>query len=176
MQEKERMAKGRLMKGYLKYIKKKWGNDGVDRCRNDLGIRDEKILDDSWYPEEINGKLLHWIADNYGESHVEDAAAFTVTQSGLIAFAAKIVGIEKVLERGVDDYYRSFNFGDIKIDVEGKQALVRLTDSTADLIDCLSWRGAFKGIFNLVGKKGTIKEIECTYKGGRYCEFLMEWD
>jgi len=176
MSETDRMAKGHVMMGYTKYIKKKWGQDGVIQCQKDIGENITYFKDAKWYPEETNSKLLHWIADTYGKEYVERAAAFTVTQSGIIAFAAKIIGIEKVLERGVEDYYRSFNYGDIKIEVQSNEAIIRLIDSPVDELDCYSWTGALRGILELVGKTGTVEQVECAFRDGKDCVFKMKWN
>ena len=175
-EQKERLARGHVIRGYAKYIKKKWGNDGVLACQKAIGMEGFNLKDGNWYPEEINQNILHWIADTHGVEYVEEAAELTVSGRGVIAFAAKIAGIEKVLERGVEDYYRSFNYGDIKIDVGKGQATITLIDSPIDEIDCLSWRGAFKGILKLVNKKGTVEQYECAFKGHDTCKYLMTWE
>ena len=176
MSDKERMTKGHVIKGYARYIKKKWGNDGVLECQKAIGQEGFNLKDGQWYPEEINQSILHWIYDAHGPEFVEKAAEFTISERGLIAFAAKIAGIEKILERGVEDYYRSFNYGDIKIDIGDGRATVTLTNSTVDEIDCLSWKGALKGILVLVNKKGTVEQFECTFKGSDACKYLMTLD
>jgi len=174
-EEKERLTRGSVIKGYARYIKRKWGQDGVAACQKALGLENFKVSGDKWYPESINTGILHWIADNYGREYVEKAAESTVTERGVIAFAARVAGIENVLARGVEDYYRNFNFGEIKIVKSDGRADIYLIDSPIDELDCLSWQGAFKGILKICKKNGSVREVECVYKGGKACKFEMIW-
>ncbi len=175
-EEKARQTRGGVVKGYAKYIKKKWGTDGVLACQRDIGELGFEVKEDAWYPEEVNVKILQWIADNYGLEYVEKAAASTISERGVVAYAAKLAGIKKVLERGVEDYYRNFNYGKIDIDISDNQAMVTLTDSTSNEVDCVSWKGALKGVYKLVNKTGDVQEIECCHKGKGACKFLMTWE
>jgi hypothetical protein len=90
---KERLTRGSVIKGYARYVKKKWGQDGVLACQQSLGLENFKVQNEKWYPESINTGILHWIAKNYGDKYVEEAAESTITERGVIALAARIAGI-----------------------------------------------------------------------------------
>jgi hypothetical protein len=177
-EEARHLTRGSVIKGYARYVKHKWGQSGVLACQKAIGLEGFKVHNDAWYPEDINGKILRWIADNYGEEHVEKAAAFTITERGIIAFAARMAGIDKVLERGEEDYRRNFNFGELRVEKREKEAMIRLIDSTSNELDCLSWRGAFKGVLQLTNKDGEVREIDCTHKNpdADCCLFKMTWE
>ena len=175
-EDKPRLARGSVIKGYARYIKRKWGTDGVRQCQEDIGEVGFQVKDDAWYPEDVNQKILHWIADTHGIEYVEKAAEFTISEIGVIAYAARLAGIKKVLERGVEDYYRNFNYGDIDIQIEDNEAHISLTDATIDEIDCRSWIGAFNGILKITNKKGEVKKLECCHKDGEACKYIMTWD
>ncbi len=175
-EEKSRLARGSVIKGYARYIKRKWGTNGVRECQEAIGEVGFQVKEDAWYPEDVTVKILQWIADNHGIDYVEKAASFTISERGVIAYAARLIGIQKVLERGEEDYYRNFNYGKIDIDIGEAQATVILTNSTSNEIDCVSWKGALKGIYKLVNKTGDVQEIECSHKGDEACKFLMKWE
>jgi hypothetical protein len=81
-----------------------------------------------------------------------------------------------VKDRGVEDYYRNFNFGEIRIERGDKMATVDLIDSPSDVLDCLSWVGAFRGVLKICNVKGEVREIDCIFKGGNVCRFELSWE
>lgn len=170
-----KQAKGQVILGYARFIKKKWGAEGLSECERDMGLKFSDIKDDTWYPEDYNSEIIHWIAEKKGLEMVFQAGISTVAQSGVIAFAAKIAGIRRVLERGEEDYYRALNFGGIKVEVGDKSARVALTGTTRDAIECLSWSGVFQGVINITGNKGSVRELQCTHKGADVCIFELTW-
>jgi hypothetical protein len=171
-----RMTRGAVILGYARYIKKKWGKDGIEACQKAIGMPGARIAEDGWYPEAINLKLLHWIADTHGREQVFKAAAFTINGNGLVAFAARIAGIEKVLERGKEDFRRNFNFGDLKVEIAAKSATLTMTDVANDELDCYSWQGALQGIIDMCKLKGKVEHPTCSYRGGKSCVYEMTWD
>jgi hypothetical protein len=171
----ERLTRGSVILGYARYIKKKWGKDGLEECQRAIGMPNARITEDGWYPEMVNCRVLHWISDTHGREEVFRAAAYTVSGSGIIAFAARMAGIEKVLERGVEDYQRNFKFGELRVDMGKGQATITLTDSAIDELDCYSWQGALQGVLDMCKLKGSVEQAECTFKGGKSCVFLMRW-
>ncbi|HAR95711.1 MAG TPA: hypothetical protein DCR97_07085 [Deltaproteobacteria bacterium] len=170
------MTRGGVILGYARYIKKKWGKDGLEQCQRAVGMPNAKILEDGWYPEKVNCDVLHWIADNHGRDEVFKAAVYTVNGNGVIAFAARMAGIRNVLDRGVEDYRRNFNFGEIKVNVGDGRATITLTDSPFDELDCYSWQGAFQGVLDMCKLRGKVEQTECTFKGGKSCVYEMTWD
>jgi hypothetical protein len=172
-----RLSSGLVFKGYAKFIKKKWGTDGLEACSKAIDLDLTDIIDDKWYPEHYNGLMLEWIKENHGEDYVRQAGFSTATERGVIAFAARLAGIDRVLEKGVEEYRRNFNFGEINIQRPSKKvAIIKLIDATTGKYDCVGWLGAFEGILHITHKKGAVRKTSCQLKGDDCCTYEMEWE
>jgi len=133
-----REEKGRILNGYIRYIEKKWGRDGVIQCGESIGKDLTNILDDRWYPESQTVEIIHWIKNEKGEHHLQKAGYSTVKQTGVISFIAKMAGVERVLESAKKEARESLNYGSIETSKEGKKATVVLTDYSSCPEVCLT--------------------------------------
>jgi hypothetical protein len=167
--------KGTILKGYSTFIKKKWGKEGLSDCEKAVGMELSNILDDKWYPQQHTIDLLEWIKDTHGLDFCRQAGYSTVAERGLISFAARILGIEKVLERGKKDFQEAIGYGDVKIQILDKKALVTITGVNQSEPDCQTWLGALQGILFITKTKGSVKKTHCQVKGDTGCVYEMEW-
>jgi hypothetical protein len=172
---KKRLARGAVILNYARYIKKKWGTDGIAACQKAIGMDGARIAEDGWYPEKVLNDMLGWIAAKYGTDQVMKAAAYTVAGSGMVSFAARVAGIRSVLERGEEDYKRNFNYGELKVKMEEKRAIVTMTDAAHGEVDCIAWQGALQGAVDMCKRNGKVVQTECKFKGGKACVYEMTW-
>jgi hypothetical protein len=173
--EKRRLARGAVILGYARYIKKKWGREGIEACQKAIGMPQAQISEDGWYPEKVLNDTLAWISESHGRDHVLKAAAYTINSSGLVAFAARMAGIRSVLERGAEDYRRNFNYGELKVVLEDGRAVVTMTDAANNEVDCLAWQGALQGAVDMCKRNGKVVQTECRFKGAKDCVYEMTW-
>ena len=54
----ERKLKGGVLLGYFDFIKRQWGQDGLDDCLGTLKIKQDKIKAESMYPLEMDLAIL----------------------------------------------------------------------------------------------------------------------
>ena len=81
----DRKVKGSVLLGYMKFIHKAWGQDGLDELISDIGI-DPDIKEDMLYIDEWSAKILAWIADNKGEEYIERAGKYAITDLGVLSY------------------------------------------------------------------------------------------
>ncbi len=173
--QNQRLARGDVLLGYQKFIKKKWGADGLEACIKETGHDFSMYKNDKWYPNDWCDDILKWMAKTHGIDYCRQLGKDLTENVGMIEFAAKIMGIERVLDRGGDQFKRSFDFGQIDIERTNKEARVIFTDVSICEEACMAWKGGLEGIMKITGAKGTVEEVECQLKGSSKCVYIMKW-
>jgi hypothetical protein len=168
--------KGTLVKGYHRFIKKKWGAEGLKDIKEKTGVDLSNIQDEKWYPYEDTRAVLEWVEGTHGMDYCRQLGFSTIAEQGIISFAARIIGIEKVLGRGIRDFRDTMGFGRIDIEIGEKRAALTLTDVCEVECECQSWLGAFQGLLELTKTKGTVTKTKCQAKGDDGCIYEMAWN
>jgi len=171
----DKKVKGKIFSGYANYIKKKWGQNGIAMCSQHVGLDLNSIVDEKWYPNILSNQISAWVAENHGIEHCRKIGFETVAHAGVISYAARIVGINRVLEKGIQEFRDAINYGDINIDLRKDGATITLIDVCIDETDCEAWHGAFEGIMHITKAKGTVTQTECQFKGGANCIYELDW-
>ena len=58
MNKDERKTRGSVLNGYLNYIGRRWGKEGIESCMTHVGLGDVSINDGKWYPEIFSARIL----------------------------------------------------------------------------------------------------------------------
>ena len=171
----ERKTRGSAITGYFKYIKKKWGQDGLDKCYSDLGIKEE--LDETkYYPDTLMIDVLKWIRSNYGDKSLEDGGRFVVQNLGVIAWLVRMATPKFIAKRFQKNVKELYTFGYVRIDdSRDRTVIVQLYDVYSGPERCIAWVGVCKGALELTNTKGTVEKTKCVEKGDKCCEYTMEW-
>ena len=141
--------KGRVINGYAKYIRKKWGKEGIEQCNKKVGIDIEACQNEKWISNTYLDDLLDWINENHGPDEVRQAGFSVVAERGVVNFVARLAGFDRVLDHGIEDIKDSLNFGEVNIKKNGKSAEVALKDITCTPSACHAWQGIFEGTFHI---------------------------
>ena len=169
-------AKGRVLKAYGKYIKRKWGVDGLTECSKTVGTDIEKIMDEKWYDYKLNEDILDWLVDNHGEEYARKAGFAVVAERGVISFVARVAGIRRVLDRAMLELRDVYDFGEINVEMNGKSATLHMRDVSRSRRGCQAWLGALEGIMHITGAKGTVTKESCQLDGSDNCTYIMNWN
>jgi hypothetical protein len=106
--------------------------------------------------------------------YVVEAGKYAPKNMGVFAsFFAAVIGIERMLRRGEDVYKTVFNFGEIRIHINGRKAVVEIKGGRVTEYSCAAWKGAFEGIMEVTKTIGTVKPLEPDEPED--CKFLLEW-
>jgi len=172
----EQELRGSVTIGYLKYVKKKWGLDGLKSAEEAVGIPMERINQGGFYPRYLTDRVLQWISENHGMDAVEDAGRYTIKNLGLFSFLVRFLKIETMIRKGRDGFKQAYKYGKMKIETGENEAWVRMKDVNNIKESCVGWQGALKGIMDLTKKKGTVEEVKCQLDGNEWCEYHLTWE
>jgi len=170
----DRKAKGGFMLGYQKYIRKKWGQRGIDAVKEATGFDLNEVQSEKWYPESIYVSILDHMEKTHGVESIEMMGYHGVISRGVVSYVAFMAGIDRILEKGANEFRSNFNFGDVSIEKATNMATITFTDAMSNENVALSWRGALKGILELAKKKGTI-DLTADPDGKRHV-YVMKWE
>jgi len=176
MAEKEQLCRGSMPLGFISYIKKTWGQEGLDQFIKDTGVDPKNLKEGQWYDISSSGIVQEWIFKNKGEEQVVKSGAYTVKNQGLFSYVIRFANIKSILKKAPENHSEVFKCGTMKVDIQDNHAKVIMRDTAADEYSCIAWRGALIGALELTNTKGTVKETQCQLKdGASHCEFLVEW-
>ena len=57
----ERRLKGGVILGYLDFIKRQWGQKGLDECLNALNLEANSFKHESFYSDDQDEKILYFL-------------------------------------------------------------------------------------------------------------------
>lgn len=172
----ERMVSGVTITGYLNFIKKTKGKDGLNQCLRETNLDVIEVKNPLKYPYEYQVNVLKWIQKNQGDDAVVRAGRFAATDLGPLKLLAKLKSMEGMMEIAADRYHKTIYFGDIDLEkVADRHIMITLTDAANDKVNCMAWRGVFKGCGDLTGNKTTVIEKECVFRGDKACVFSVKW-
>ena len=166
---------GSLIKGYLNYIKKTWGAEGLNQCLADIKLDASVLKEGRWYKDEINSHLLTWIAEKKGPEYVEKAGTYLIKNLGFLSYVMRFTRIQTLLKKAPVNYNDAFNYGKVKVELFDKKAIIKMKNTARDNYTCGAWLGAYKGMMEITRTKGTVIERQCEKDGSPHCEFVMEW-
>ena len=174
----ERRLKGGVILGYLDFIKRQWGQEGVDECINLINIDIKTLKPETFHSGEMDEEVLKWISKNKGEEFVKKAGNHTVKNLGSLSYLVKFVNIKHLLKKAKENYEDTFDYGEISVlcDDYGKRAVVIMKDSNVIEESCIAWEGALEGMMEVTRTKGTVKRTKCQMKGDVYDEFILDWE
>jgi hypothetical protein len=171
----DRKLKGGVLLGYFDFIKRQWGQDGLDDCLKAVKLDMHTLKSEAFYPQEMDQLVLKWISETKGMEYVKKTGNHTVKNLGSLAYLVKYVNIKHLLKRAKDK--ETFNYGDVSIlcDDFSKRAVVIMKDSNLNEESCVAWEGAFEGMMEVTRTKGSVKRNKSQINGDQYDEFILDW-
>jgi predicted hydrocarbon binding protein len=167
--------RGSVLKGYGKYVKKMWGQTGMDECCKAINFDGNTLIQGQWYDANLITKMFEWMSTTHGREYVERAGNYAVKDLGILSYLLRFASIETLLKKASEQYKEAFSWGEVEIHVQGKTAVVMMKDIAISEFACVSWLGGIKGMLELTKTNGTVKETQCQWKGAPHCEFKLEW-
>lgn len=167
--------RGSALLGYFKYIKKTWGEDGLNECMTATHLDPKQLVEGQWYDDALGSKIMKWLVDTKGPQYLEKLGYNTVKDLGLISYIIRFTNVKSLIKRMPESYRDAFNYGWLKVEIREKDAIVRIKDNATDDYACPAWIGVLRGMMEATNTKGKVTERLCQRKGGPYCEFVLEW-
>ncbi len=168
--------RGSVINGYIKFVEKTWGKEGLRRCLADAKLTEIQIKDGVLYPYIMEQGVIKWISKNYGMEYVRKAGKHTVKNLGLLAYLVRFTSIETMLEKAKSSYYEAYDFGKVEMHISGNRAVATMKDVSEVPENCEGWMGALEGLVELTRKKGRVTKTKCQLKGDDHCEYEIVWE
>lgn len=176
MPDEERRIKGRVINSYIKFIRSKWGQDGLSSCQKETELELNKISDETWYPNTHSEKIQNWIATKYGLKYCKLLGFAVATETGVISYFAWMAGIKKVLSIATNEFKRNLTHGEIEVEVGPKTAKISLKNVNHYEAQCVTWEGILEGVLKITKNKGRVKKLGCELRGNPACIYEMSWE
>lgn len=162
------------MNGFFGYIQKKWGKEGLEQCKMDIGLEID-IKDGGYYPDEILVQILKWIGREKGMEYVQEGGKYTVFNLGMISWLMRFADIKTIAKRFPKNVSELYKFGSVESDTDTPGIIfLRLHDIITYEEAYHSWQGVCEGVLEVCKTKGTVS---ITKRGddGPYVEFQIEY-
>ncbi len=109
----EKVVKGASLNAILKFIKKKWGRDGVEEALKYAGIK-KAPKDGEWFPAEKMNKVIEWVGEKKGPEKAREAGEFTVTNMGVFMYIlVSKMSFDSIMKNADKKYRIMSNYGGI---------------------------------------------------------------
>ena len=176
MSTKEEMTRGSVINGYLRGVKKKWGQQALDQIKEDTGIDPTTIKDGEYYPRESWNSLLHWISANKGIDVIEELGQGAFQNLGMLKYLVMWSSMERMIARVVSIYKEIYTYGSMIGYYEGDHIRIEMTDKNRIKENCYGFMGAFKGALTVTHTKGHVEEVQCSLDGAEKCIYHIYLD
>ncbi len=173
MQEKIR---GSALKGYLDFIKKKWGQRGVDACVKATGVP-MPIKEGDFYDDKYHLDIMSWISSEKGMEYLEDAGKFIIHNLGLLSYLVRFTSPHILLARFPKSYKHAYNFGSVEtIKTSETTCTIRFHDALRAQEAVHGWKGMFLGGMEICKVTGTVGITKNSLEGDEYTEYKLVWE
>ncbi len=170
-----KLIKGAIFNGYLAFIRKKWGKNGEERAMEYVGVRTAP-RDGEWISLEKAYGLLDWIEKEHGREYIPEAGRWMMKgMKGDFRFMfASLMSFERALKKVQKEISGLlFKGNGVDIDINGREATIRLKDFRMGELSCLAWSGALKGVMDATKTEG---DTEVTDSGNESdCLIKAKW-
>jgi len=163
------------MNGYLKFIKKKWGAEGLANCKRDVGIEDLDFKDGHYYHDEIIGNVLRWVHREKGREAIMDAGRFIMHNLGILSWLVRFTDVETLAKKFPKNYSEVYAFGKCKVDISDSKRLRLILEDVGYYEEaCLIWEGVIEESLTMTKTKGRVTHTKCQRLGAPHCEFIID--
>lgn len=171
----EKKVKGSILKGFISFISRTWGKNGLEEFYEGTRLRKDSIKDKTWYSIEHLKYIHKWLAEEKGQTYLRRAGRFTVQDLGVLSYLVKFTSIETLLKKAPKSYRDAFSYGRVSIDIGEEEAIVKMKGVVVDEYTCIGWRGVFEGSLKATGTDGVVEHIDPPEKEENDCYFKIEW-
>ena len=172
----EKKVRGSVINGYLNFVEKTWGKEGIASCKKDLDIENTKFKDGIRYPNSTLITVIKWISDNKGINNVRKAGNHTVKNLGMLAYIVRFAKMETMVMKAKEAYEESYDQGKVDIKIEDYKAIATMKDVSEIPENCEGWIGALEALLELTHTKGNVLKTKCQLKGDPHCEYEVTWE
>ena len=176
----QKKVRGSVIKGYLDFVRKVWGQQGFDRCLNALQIKDDfyegHFKEKNFYPHQILNDIILWIHEEKGMDYVRRAGKHTAMDLGILKFIFQFVSFNHLITRGPKEIKHAYTYGEVKVNRTETGAEILFYDLSEIPENCAGWLGALQGLMEVTKTKGTVEKTACQLEGAPACKYVITLD
>ena len=172
----EKRVRGSVISGYLLFVEKTWGKEGIANCKRDLKLENTKIKDGIHYSNDLLLDIIRWISKNKGIENVRKAGNFTVKNLGMLAYVVRFAKMDTMIMKAEEAYLESYDQGTVEMERGDHKAIAIMKDVSVIPENCEGWIGALEALLELTHSKGTVLKTKCQLKGNPHCEYEITWE
>ena len=163
------------MNGYLKFIKKKWGAEGLAQCEKEVGIEGMEFKDGRYYQDEIIGNVLRWMHREKGRDAIMEAGGFILHNLGILSWLVRFTDVETLAKKFPKNYSEVYAFGKCKVDISDPAKLKLILKDVGYYEEaCIIWEGVITEAMAMTKTKGRVTHSKCQRLGEPHCEFIID--
>ena len=149
-------VRGSIIVTLLKYVKKKWGKNGLHEFMTSTSMDPNAYEEIGNYSSDEAMIIMDWIDTTHGRQELQNLGRFTAQDIGLKRYLSLVMSIKFLVKAVKESNDRMMNYGSIEIEEKNGGFVVTITDII--LTDTLLefWTGIFEGIFIMSRRKGTV--------------------
>ena len=114
---RDRTKVAAIMAQQLQSYVTKWGKEGLDQCKKEVGIEEIEFRDGRYYQDEIIGNVLRWLHREKGREAVTEAGRFILHNLGILSWLVRFTDIETLAKKFPGNYSEVYAFGKVRIDL-----------------------------------------------------------
>ncbi len=160
MSLRKKEIRGILLNGLLRFVKRKWGIQGLEECKKKNEIGGE-IQDGLFYPISVSFDILEWIYTKKGENKVIEAGRYLVNDMGYISWLIDPEGGEETLVQFEDVQNEMFNFNPISIIHNENKVRFELESFYDTELFYLFTQGIIEGLLERIELEGEMAKRMC---------------
>lgn len=167
-------VRGDVLKAYLAFVKKKWGKEGLEECKEYVGIK-KAIERGKYYPNEIKTSILEWISQEKGEDKLVEAGEAILENLTILRWMVRHDNPWEIAREFAKEYHEIYSFGEIDIEIQKGKIILRLKDVNETAENCIVWKGITQGLLNSTGFDGTAEKSKCQLEGDDCCQYVIHY-
>ncbi len=181
-------AKGEERLSFLKIVKEREGEEGLEKLKKklkDLGVEEDvdNIKSFRWASEGITALTIVTAKEIFGwtEDMVFEAGRLAPKKSFIIKILARhMISLKNLFNSTAIYWEKHFDFGSleaVEYDEEKRRTVLREKGYKTHPLLCIHHAGYYKGIAEFViGRNVSVKITASVHKGEDYNEYVVEWE
>ena len=172
---RENYVAGQVLLSYKDYIKKQYGQEGINNLKSALKFDIMQVTVERKYPSSYVFSCMDYIRTTYGQEELFKMGRFSLQNIGAKRYLTRFFTPQKILDRIIESLPK-VNYT-VKLNVEYMEngAIVTFLNPELNEYQCIYWHGMLQGVFDMTKTKGTIDVDMSRVITDKIVIYTMKW-